>query len=188
MQRKYLLGLSARYILLLGIALFQSTIISRVITPLTLYPLLWILQLFTSAHLLPLTATIETPTLLFSLIPACIGGSAYYLLTILNLTTPMSFKQRLKSLLFLIGSFLVLNMIRILLFVMLFSEAVPFTSTLHMMTWYFVSIILVVGLWFYNVSLFKIISLPIISDFSILWYASKRKKGILAINSKKEKK
>ncbi len=166
----------ARYDLLLILSLTQYWLLYEIFTPLTLYPLLWILQLFTSASLLPLTATIETSQAMFSLVPACIGGSAYYLLCILNLTTPMTLAQRWKSLLFVIGTFFILNLVRLLIFAYMFTESFPFTSELHIIVWYVLSVILVVGIWFFNVYLFKIKNLPLVDDFSELWSLIRKKK------------
>lgn len=168
--------LVARYDILLILSLVQSWVFTDLFMSLTLYPLLWILKIFTSATLLPLTATIETPVIVFSLVPACIGGAAYYLLCILNLITPMSFQQRLKSLLFTLGTFFILNLLRLGVFVFLFSEAFPFVNAIHLITWYVLSILFVVGIWFTNVRLFKIKGLPIVDDFVGLWNIARRKK------------
>ncbi len=167
-------GILIRYFTLLVITIFQANLLPMIFTPLTLYPLLWILQLFGSANLLPLTATIETSKIVFSLVPACIGGSAYYLLLILNLTTSMSLEKRVKSLVFLISSFFILNILRLILFVFLFSEYIQLANALHLVTWYLFSIVLVIGLWFFNVYLFKIKSIPIIDDFKNLFNATKK--------------
>ncbi|MBM3232685.1 pacearchaeosortase [Candidatus Pacearchaeota archaeon] len=165
-----------RYDILLIISLTQHWLLYEIFTPLTLYPLFWIISIFTKAMILPLTSTIETSGLTFSLVPACVAGSAYYLLLILNLTTKMTFTQRLKSILFILTTFYVLNLIRLLVFVFLYSSTVPFTDSLHIITWYIVSILFVVGIWFYNVYLFKIGGLPIVDDFSDLWNAIKNRK------------
>ena len=165
-----------RYDFLLILSLFQSTVLYELFTPLTLYPVLWIVKLFVSARILPLTATIETSSIIFSLVPACIAGSAYYLLMVLNLTTPMSLQQRWKSLLFIIGLFFSFNVFRIIFFVFLFSSGVSFAEPLHLVVWYCASIFLVVAIWFANVALFKIDSLPVIEDILELWSAANGQK------------
>ncbi len=168
--------LVARYDILLILSLVQSWVFTDLFMPLTLYPLVWILNIFTSATILPLTSTIETPVIVFSLVPACIGGAAYYLLCILNIITPMSLQQRWKSLLFTIGTFFALNLLRLVVFVFLFNNAFPFVDALHLTTWYALSILFVVGIWFSSVHLFKIKSLPLVDDFLGLWNIARGKK------------
>jgi len=104
-----------------------------------------------------------------SIIPACIAGSAYYLLLILNLSTPMSKKQRIKSILFLMSSFLFLNILRIFGFALLYAnKGLELFNIAHIAFWYFGSTILIILLWFTNVMLFNIKNIPIYTDFKMI--------------------
>src|SRR3989344_4485587 len=104
-----------------------------------------------------------------SIIPACIAGSAYYLLLILNLSTPMDKKKRLKSIFFLMSSFLFINILRIFTFALLFAnKGFELFNITHIATWYFGSTVLVIILWFANVFLFNIRSIPIYEDFKVI--------------------
>jgi exosortase/archaeosortase family protein len=166
METKDAFFLLLRYLVLviLGIGLYFE-LFYKVFTPLTVWPIYGVLSLiFSNANLLP-------GDLLFfggqyaQIIPACVAGAAYFLLLILNLTTPMDWKQRLKSIPFLLVSFLVLNVVRILIFAGLLVSGWQYFDEAHTLVWYFGSTILVVLLWFLNVWLFKIKEIPVYSDF-----------------------
>jgi len=113
-----------------------------------------------------------------TLIPACIAGSAYLLLLILNLTTPLKPLQRAKSIAFLFISFLLLNIARIFIFILLLINNFAYFDIAHKITWYFSSIVLVILLWFANVYLFKINSIPFFTDAKSLLRQAKRIKTL----------
>jgi exosortase/archaeosortase family protein len=188
-------NLIVRYVLLVLLGIPSLFIFYFIFTPLTFYPVFFILKALYGAvittgsttiacntianssilpNFLSNIACIDT-TLLFkglyaSIIPACIAGSAYYLLTILNLTTPMNKKTRIKSIIFLLSTFLILNILRIVFFAILFvNKGFEYFNIAHSATWYFGSTILVVLLWFSNVLLFKINSIPFFTDLSKLY-------------------
>lgn len=183
----------SRYLILLILGIPSLLIFYLIFTPLTFYPVFFILQklygaIITTGNTTIACSTISTSflspflskiacintTILFkgyfaSIIPACIAGSAYYLLTIFNLTTPMDKKIRIKSLIFLTITFLILNILRILGFAILFVEkGYKYFDLAHAATWYFGSTILVVILWFSNVLIFRINAVPIYTDFKTL--------------------
>ncbi len=159
----------ARYLLLLFLSFGSLYIFYLIFTPLTIYPVLFILKLIYG----PSTSLISTNTILvegisFSLIPACIAGAAYYLLLILNLSTPISIKIRLKSIIFLYLAFLLVNISRIAIFSILAINSNSLFNQLHIWTWYLGSTAFVIILWFVNIKLFKIKSIPIYSDFKTI--------------------
>ena len=99
-----------------------------------------------------------------------------YLLLILNLTTPMRLNKRLKSILFLFSTFLILNIIMILIFSFILESGYNSFDLAHEFTWYFTSTTLVVLIWFSNVKLFKIKKIPVYSDFKSIYEKIRRKK------------
>ena len=176
-----------RYLLLIILGLGGLFLIYLIATPLTIYPVLNILDAQYGANLISSsttkvcdTATSMLPflsslaciktTIFFkgyyaSIIPACIAGSAYYLLLILNLTTPMEKKKRVKSLFFILISFLILNILRIVIFANIYAnKGFDFFAIAHTATWYFGSTILVLLIWFGNVLKFKIHNIPVYTD------------------------
>jgi len=157
-------NLIIRYGILILLSLANLAIFYAIFTPLTIYPVLGILKLFGEASLIPTTPTILFNTLRIEIIEACIGGAAYYLLLILNLTTPMNIKKRMNSILFLFLSFLILNILRITFFSLIFYNGYSYFDLAHKMIWYFGSTIMVIIIWFVNIIAFRIKEVPIYTD------------------------
>jgi len=154
-----------RYIILLILGVFIS-IFYKIFFPLTIYPVYFILNLFYSV-------SIAGKMLVFAeggieIINACVAGSAYYLLLILNLTTKIKLKKRIYSILFSISSLLILNILRILFLSILYLNNSVFFDITHKIFWYTLSILFVVAIWFLTVHIFKIKNIPIYSDFKNL--------------------
>lgn len=116
-----------------------------------------------------ITATFFLKGYYAEIISACIGTSAYFLLLLLNLTTPMLPKKRAKSIIFIMLAFLVLNVIRISLFSFLFYQGYKYFDLTHELTWYLGGTLLVLIIWFSNVFLFKINDIPIYTDIKNLF-------------------
>ncbi len=159
--------LLSRYLFLIILGIPNLYLFYLILTPLTVYPVLWILNSIYGANLLA-NNIIFVENVYTKIIPACVGGAAYYLLTILNLTTPMSIKKRIKSLIFLFSTFFAINIARIVLFVVLFTQGFQYFDLAHITSWYFGSTIMVILIWFSNVMIFKIKKLPILSDLKDL--------------------
>jgi len=158
------IDLGARYILLVILGLFNLKLIYLLFTPLTIYPVFWILFLFDKGTTLFPGGIIFSQGVYFEIIKACVAGAAYYLLLILNLSTPMDLKKRVKSIGFILSAFLILNIARIIVFAELFAFGYEYFDSTHLITWYFGSTALLIAVWFLNVRLFKIKSIPIYSD------------------------
>lgn len=102
------------------------------------------------------------------IVEACIAGSAYYLLLILNLTTDIQIRKRVYSLIFSLISLLIFNIFRIFFFSILLVENFVYFDILHSLFWHLMSILLVVFIWFVTVWLFKIKKIPFYSDLVFL--------------------
>lgn len=167
MDGKGVLFIFLRYLILILLGIPGLFIFYWIFTPLTVYPVFYMLQGLYDAVFYP-------PNVIFfkgyfaELISACIGGAAYYLLTILNLTTPMNIKKRIGSLMFLLISFLILNIIRIIVFALLLFKGYQYFELTHTTTWYFGSTVMVVLIWFGNVLLFRIKNIPVYTDIKNL--------------------
>lgn len=146
----------------------ENGLFYAIFTPVTINSVYFILHLLYNA-------TFFEPNIIFfkgyyaTIISACVAGSAYYLLLILNLSTPMNGMKRLASLTMLFVSFLIINILRIVLFASLLFKGYKYFDLAHLATWYFGSTILVVILWFFVVLSFDIKGAPIISDIKLLW-------------------
>jgi exosortase/archaeosortase family protein len=155
-----------RYLVLVAVAIPNFVLFYIIFTPLTIYPVFFALNLFFNVSL-------ESPFILFDnfrvhIIPACVAGSAYYLLMIFNFSTPMKFKTRIKSLLFSFLFLLILNILRILLLIIIFIYGSNYFQTSHLLFWYFLSTLFVIGIWFVEVKVFNIREIPIYSDLKYL--------------------
>jgi len=171
MERGELYSLIIRYFLLALFGTFNLAIFYLIFSPLTVYPsYFFISKIFENSILI----STDPYAILFKgyiakIIPACIAGSAYYLLLILNLTTPMQLKRRIYSLLFLFSSFLIINIARIVLFATLVPIGFEYFDVTHELTWYLGSTIMVVFIWFVNVLIFKISAIPVYSDLKSIY-------------------
>ncbi len=178
MNRKEAYELLRRYLALVLLGLFKLKIFYSVFTPLTVYPVFFVVQLFDNTAVLMQNNIISFSDLQAQIIPACVAGAAYYLLLILNLTTPMETKKRVKSILFLLLVFLFLNITRILVFAFLLVWGYQYFELTHILIWYFGSTIMVVLIWFANVFIFKINNIPVYTDMMNIYNnIIKRKKN-----------
>lgn len=165
-QNKILVSILPRYLILVIIGIFLS-VLYKILFPLTIWPSFFLLNLFYNASVVGNSIIIDTFTI--KIVNACIAGSAYYLLLILNLTIPMKIKKRAYSIIFSISSLLILNILRIFLLSILFVQRFAFFDITHKLFWYALSIIFVVGIWFLTSWIFKIKDIPIYSDFKNLF-------------------
>ncbi|MDD5191548.1 MAG: pacearchaeosortase [Candidatus Nanoarchaeia archaeon] len=159
------LFLLIRYIVLLGL-MFTLPLIYKILTPLTVYSTGFLLKLFYQVSVSK--DMIILPNILIQIIPACVAGSAYLLLLILNLTLPMKPKIRFYSLLFSIPVLFIVNVLRIFVLSVLLAENSQFFDFTHKIFWYILSTVFVIAIWFFTAYLFKIKEIPIYSDIKYL--------------------
>jgi len=166
-----------RYFLLVILAVPNLFLFYFIFRPLTLYPVYFLFGLFFNPSLAG--NIIIFKGIAIELINACIAGSAYYLLSILNLSTPkIKLKKRIKMIFLSLGIFLIINILRIFLLGVFFIKGYSFFSIAHELFWYFGSTILVVAIWFAEVKLFKIKEIPIYSDVKFLYNKTNLKKSL----------
>ncbi|MFH1326741.1 MAG: pacearchaeosortase [archaeon] len=151
-----------------------------IFTPLTLYPVYFLLNLFYIVNMVNATLLIDSSSRIvpIELVNACIAGSAYYFLLILNLSTPnIKFKKRFAFLGFTFLIFLILNILRIFFFSLLYLSGSSWFNFAHELFWYLVSVIFVVGIWFMGVRMFKIKDTPFYTDLKRIYKYSLFKKS-----------
>ena len=157
-----------RYLILVLVAIPSLWIFYLIFTPLTIYPTFLILNLLFDSILIKNVIIInnEIP---IEIIKACIAGSAYYLLLVLNLSTPnINLKKRTKMILIAFSALLIMNVLRIVFLSAIFLEGLSFFVVAHQLFWYFLSTVFVVAIWFSEVKLFKINEMTFYSDFKFL--------------------
>lgn len=164
-----------RYSILLIIGLLSTSFFYFLFTAITVYPVYFLLGFFFNTLLMKDIIIINN--LPIEIIGACIAGSAYYLLLILNLSTPeIKLKKRFFILLFSFSFLLIINILRIFLLSVLYISQSPSFDFIHQLLWYLGSILFVVGIWFLSVKIFKIKEIPFYSDIKYLLTKRKNKK------------
>ena len=162
-----------RYSILLVIGILGTPFFYSIFTFLTIEPVYLLLNIFFNPSLISNIITINN--LPIEIIGACVAGSAYYLLLILNLSMPkIKLGKRIMLLLFSFSLLLILNILRIFLLSVLYVSQFSLFDIAHKLFWYIGSIIFVVGIWFLSVWIFKIKEIPFYSDIKSL--LNKKKK------------
>jgi len=168
-----LTNLFIRYIIILVTGLGNLWLFYTVLTPLTIYMLYLLLSIVTSTTILG--NTLMTSFITIELIPACVAGSAFYLLFILNLSTPqIKTKKRINILLFTFASLFVLNILRIS--ILISTSNTIYFNTLHWIFWHILSTIFVFVIWLLTIKIYKIKNIPIYSDAKHLIKLTKKHK------------
>jgi exosortase/archaeosortase family protein len=154
-----------RYLILILAAIPNLFIFYFIFTPLTIYPLFGLFKIFLKDVVLINNNFFISKIFVINIIKACVAGSAYYLLFILNLSVPkISFKKRFKMILFSFSLFLILNILRIFILTLIVISNSSAFELIHKMLWYSGATIFVVFIWFLEVKFFKIKSIPVYSD------------------------
>lgn len=175
-MKKRFLDILIRYFILLVAAFPNLWIFYAIFTPLTVYPVYFLLDLFFSDVSL-MNNIILVGEIPIEIIDACVAGAAYYLLFILNLSIPsIKIKKRIKMMGFAFGLLLVVNILRILLLGAMFLSGSELFDFAHKLFWYVVSTIFVIGIWFLEVKIFKIKEIPFYSDIKFLYKQSNLKR------------
>lgn len=163
-----------RYILIFILGLSDLVLFYFIFTKPTVLFSNFLLNLISSTVLIQ--NSILFKGVLIELIPACIAGSAYYLLTILALSIQkIKVKERLKLIGFLFISLFLFNNLRIVLLALI--SGIDLFNTVHLVTWYGLTTFFVVAIWFLAVRLFKIKEIPFVNDFKFLISLTKPKKS-----------
>lgn len=175
-MKKELEDIIIRYTILVGIAAFGIPVIYKIFTPLTLYPVFFLLKIIgqTTLHA---PAIIIFQGLKIEIIPACVAGAAYFLLLVLNIATPLEYKKRIKGLLFLLGGFLIINILRIVFLSILALQQSQLFEIVHKTSWYFGSTLMLLLLWSAHVYLLKIKEVPLYTDVQTILKAVSKKKS-----------
>src|SRR3990172_2662420 len=159
-----------RYLILVLVAIPNLWLFYLVFTPLTSYPVYWLLNIFYDASLLNNNVVLLNQAISIELIEAWIAGSAYYLLLILNLSTPgIKFNKRIKFIAISFLVFLAVNILRIFILSLIAVSGSSFFDITHRIFWYALSTVFVVAIWFAEVKTFKIKIIPFYSDIKFLY-------------------
>jgi exosortase/archaeosortase family protein len=168
------LDIILRYIILIIFGVSNAVIFYFLFTAVTIYPVYFLLKLFFSTSLNSNVISIQNIPI--EIIGACVAGSAYYLLLILNLSTRgIKSGKRILVLLFSFSCLLIVNILRIFLLSLLLISGTSFFDIAHKLFWYAGSVLFVVLIWFLSVKLFRIKEIPFYSDLMYLLHNSRKK-------------
>lgn len=174
-SHKELFDLAIRYIILILVSFSGLWIFYFIFSPITIYLTAFLLKIFFQTSITGDLIVLKN-NFLIQMIEACVAGSAYYLLLILNLSIPkINIKKRIKMICFAFGSFLIVNILRIIILTIIFSYKVSWFPLVHEILWYVGGVILIVGIWFLEVKLFKIKQIPFYTDMKFLYKKSNLK-------------
>jgi len=136
--------------------------------PLTFWPTVWILKIFYKVSLDGFK-NIAINGINIEFIDACIAGSAYFLLFILNILSH-GLKLNRRIFIFIFDSFLLLimNILRLIILIVLLVHGSTAFDITHKVFWYGVSTFYVVLIWIFTVIAFKIKTIPFISDLKVI--------------------
>ncbi len=158
-----------RYAFILVVSFPNLFIFYFLFTPLTIYSSYFLFSLFFET-IISGNSILISECFKIEFIDACIAGSAYYLLFILNLSTPnIKIKDRLSVLFLSFFIFFIFNILRIFFLGLLLINNSPLFESIHKTLWYFGGALFVAGIWFFNVRLFKIKEIPFYSDLKFLY-------------------
>ena len=164
-----------RYAIAVIIAIFSLTIpvFYFIFRPLTVLPTAFLLSLFYKTSLQGISIIVNGMGI--EIIDACIAGSAFLLLLLFNiLAREISLKKRIYIFIFDSLSLLALNIFRLVFLVILLVNGALFFDFVHKLFWYALSTIFVVFIWIISVKIFKIRTIPFISDLKFLLKNSNR--------------
>src|SRR3989344_2806794 len=173
-EGKSFVGIFIRYLVIILISLPGLYVFYAVFKPLTIYPVYFLLSLLFNVSLQGHTLFIKQIPI--EIIGPCIAGSAYSLLFVLNLALPkINLKKRILMISLSFLTFLLINILRIILLSILYISGSSWFDFTHKLFWYGISTIFVIGIWFLEVKLFHIKEVPFYSDLKYLYKKSSLK-------------
>lgn len=170
---KKITNLFSRYLAIIILGIANLYIIYKILTPLTIHATNLALKIFTPTTLVE--NIIQFNQTIIQIAPSCVAGSAFYLLIALFLSTAnIKPKTRLKAILTATAALFVLNVTRILILATL--TTTPNFETIHWILWHIASTIFVVVTYIATIKLYKIKSIPVVSDIKYLKSLTKPKR------------
>ncbi|MCR4284479.1 MAG: pacearchaeosortase [archaeon] len=165
-QSKKIISVFARYVFILLMGLGNLYIFYKLLTPLTVNTVAFVLSFFKDVTVSGTFIVINRLTIV--VVPACVAGAAFYLMFILVFSTAkIDPKKRVLMLVISFVVFFLLNVGRILILIVLIDK--PYFNEVHWIFWNLISTLFVVGIWVGMVYLYKIKSIPVYSDLKYVW-------------------
>ncbi|MFH1823437.1 MAG: pacearchaeosortase [archaeon] len=176
-------GILLRYVLA-SLSILVLPVIYLIFRPLTSYPLFGIIKIFYPATINSVTEIIIGSKII-EIIDPCIAGSAFLLLLILNLLISIKFEKRIGLLALSFGMLYLTNLIRLVILSFMFIQGSGAFEFVHTFFWFFISVILVAGIWILSAKIMKIKEIPFYSDMKYLKSLKKKTEKTNNTNSSK---
>jgi exosortase/archaeosortase family protein len=167
-------GLLGRYLIIVILGFPNLWLFYQVFSPITIYPATFLFDLLYDVNLIGNTIEVfNNGYFPIDIIDACVAGSAYYLLLILNMSiSGIKIKKRLTMIGFAFSSLLVVNIMRIFILGILFVAGSEYFDITHKLMWYGLSGILIAFVWLAEIKIFELKEIPIYSDLKSLYKVS----------------
>jgi exosortase/archaeosortase family protein len=137
----------------------------KILTPITVNTLNFFLSLTQKTQVVGNRILMEG--LAVDIIPACVAGSAFYLLTILTMSIPkIKSRKRVKIIAVTFAALFIANITRLVILVSLTNLAS--FEFIHWLFYNILSIVFVVAIWVSVVKIYRIKEIPIYSDIKFL--------------------
>jgi len=103
------------------------------------------------------------------IVDACVAGSAYFLLLLLNLfTRNIKILKRIYLLLFSFACLFLINALRLVIITPLFLNNSAWFDFTHKFFWFVLSIVFVALIWILSIKVFRISEVPVYSDVAFI--------------------
>lgn len=171
-REKDLFGLVARYLLITA-SIFTIPIFYTILKPATVWFLSFILKLFYNISVQGNFLFFPSFNASIEIINACVAGSAFFLLLILNLSTrKIGILKRIFLFVFESILLFLFNVVRLLIIVPLYLNGSSSFQIVHQIFWYGLSLLLIILIWLFGAWVFRIREVPVYSD--IVWILGKK--------------
>ena len=171
--------LFVRYFSIILLGFGNLYIFHKIFIPLTIQTTNTILKIFTTTYLIK--DTIYLTYTIIKIAPSCVAASAFYLLTILILSTAnIKPKKRFAALSTSFSILFAFNIVRILILIPFVNQS--YFEMLHWTFWHLISIIFVLVTYFATIKIHKIKSIPVYSDFRYIKSLIKFQKKITLLS------
>jgi len=103
------------------------------------------------------------------IVDACVAGSAYFLLFLLNLLTrEIKVLKRIYALLFSFACLFLINILRIVVIIPMFLSNSSWFDFTHKFFWFVLSVVFVALIWILTIRVFRISKVPVYSDVAFI--------------------
>jgi hypothetical protein len=154
---------------LIGMSILVIPLFYIVLKPLTISFLSFLLSLFYNVRVQGNFLFFSSFSNSIEIIDACVAGSAFFLLLILNLSTrEIGILKRIGLFIFEASLLFLFNISRLLVIIPLYLNGSTLFPIIHQVFWYGLSILFVILIWLFGALVFRIRKIPVYSDIMLL--------------------